>query len=249
MRRKAFTLVELLTVIAIIGILYAIFLPVIKAAKSAAFQYNASQTIRQLGSSMAMYASDNDDTCPLALYRAPQGLQTWFGLRTPDGKVDRNAGLLGAYSGGKLGKDPIHDAKPWFGDGTGFGYNWAHIGSDMHERNGPGNPLSPENPAHMSMLSNPSQTIGFTTSSFYYAKWLPKGDGAVYDCGFIYQNKYWAGNPPIDFRHQGYRRVDEKLREVNSDGFALVLFMDGRVKAKKQEQITDEMFMRMPPRE
>jgi prepilin-type N-terminal cleavage/methylation domain-containing protein len=249
MRKRGFTLVELLTVIAIVGILYAIFMPVFKSARGAAFQYNASQTMRQLGASMAMYASDNDDSCPLALYPQANGLQTWFGFREPDGKVDRAAGLLSAYSHGKLGKDPTHNVRPWFGDNTGFGYNWGHIGSDSHERANPEFTSSCENAAHMSELSDPSGTIGFTTSAFYFAPWLERGDGYLYDCGFIYQNRYWRGNPPVDFRHQGARVVDKKLREVRNEGFALVLFMDGSTKARKEGQIKDGMFMRMPPRE
>src|SRR4051794_31572575 len=97
MRKNGFTLVELLTVIAIIAILYAILLPVIKTAKGAAFQYNASQGIRQLGAATAIYAADSDDTAPLALFADAEGLQAWFGLRYPSGKVDREMGLLGPY--------------------------------------------------------------------------------------------------------------------------------------------------------
>lgn len=59
--RKAFTLIELLVVIAIIAILAAILFPVFAQAKAAAKKTADLSNMNQIGKSIYMYASDNDD--------------------------------------------------------------------------------------------------------------------------------------------------------------------------------------------
>jgi prepilin-type N-terminal cleavage/methylation domain-containing protein len=62
--KKAFTLIELLVVIAIIAILAAILFPVFAQAKTAAKKTSAVSNQKQLGLSVIMYSSDNDDVFP-----------------------------------------------------------------------------------------------------------------------------------------------------------------------------------------
>lgn len=59
--RRAFTLIELLVVIAIIAILAAILFPVFSQAKEAAKQTKALAQMKQIATSMMIYAGDNDD--------------------------------------------------------------------------------------------------------------------------------------------------------------------------------------------
>jgi len=59
---KAFTLVELLVVIAIIAILIAILLPVMKKAKEAANTVTCMSQQRQIMTAMMMYAQENKST-------------------------------------------------------------------------------------------------------------------------------------------------------------------------------------------
>lgn len=66
MRRHAFTLIELLVVIAIIAILAAILLPVLTQAKEAAKKTTGVAHIKQMNLAVIMYASDYEDTFPLA---------------------------------------------------------------------------------------------------------------------------------------------------------------------------------------
>jgi prepilin-type N-terminal cleavage/methylation domain-containing protein len=58
---KGFTLIELLVVIAIIAILAAILFPVFAQAKAAAKKATEISNFKQVGTSTALYLSDNDD--------------------------------------------------------------------------------------------------------------------------------------------------------------------------------------------
>ncbi len=59
--RKGFTLIELLVVIAIIAILAAILFPVFAQAKEAAKKTTCLSNLKQIGTGLSIYYSDNDD--------------------------------------------------------------------------------------------------------------------------------------------------------------------------------------------
>ncbi len=64
---KAFTLIELLVVIAIIAILAAILFPVFAQAKEAAKKASDLSNIKQINTSLFIYAADYDDLYPLTV--------------------------------------------------------------------------------------------------------------------------------------------------------------------------------------
>lgn len=68
--RKGFTLIELLVVIAIIAILAAILFPVFAKAREAARATSCLSNIKQLGTAVQMYLTENDGVFPTAYYEA-----------------------------------------------------------------------------------------------------------------------------------------------------------------------------------
>jgi len=61
-RTAAFTLIELLTVIAVIAVLAAILIPAVGKVRERANGTKCVSNLRQIGLAMKMYAAENNDT-------------------------------------------------------------------------------------------------------------------------------------------------------------------------------------------
>src|SRR4051794_24947286 len=99
--RQAFTLVELLVVVAIIGILVALLLPAIQAAREAARRTQCVNHMKQLGLAVQNY---HDTRKGLPPSRVLDGRQTWLALildymeeSAIKGLWDQKAGTFGCF--------------------------------------------------------------------------------------------------------------------------------------------------------
>ena len=77
-RRNGFTLVELLTVIAIIAILMGILVPAVSAVRNAARQSQCKQNVRQLAMALQNYFSVKGRFPPGAHGRDPAALKAYL---------------------------------------------------------------------------------------------------------------------------------------------------------------------------
>lgn len=77
--QKAFTLVELLVVIAVIAILAGLLLPALARGKDQAYSTKCLSNFRQIGIGVMMYENDNNESLPLSSHQAA----SWVGVLQP----------------------------------------------------------------------------------------------------------------------------------------------------------------------
>lgn len=138
MRRGAFTLVELLVVLALIGALAALGLGAATRARTAADGARCLSNLRQLGFATALYLGDHGQKYFAYRASAPEGTLWYFGLQTGpqnaaegDKQLDATRGPLFPYIQ-RVGSIEVCPAfpydsalwKPKFqGASYGYGYN------------------------------------------------------------------------------------------------------------------------------
>lgn len=82
---KAFTLIEVLAVIAVVGILVALLLPVLGKMRERAAEAKCMSNLRQIGAAMNLFASDNDGYYPFwGGAKNPDSDGPWYGALTKD---------------------------------------------------------------------------------------------------------------------------------------------------------------------
>ena len=79
--QTAFTLTELLVVIAVMGILAALLLPSLARAKRKSQQVSCTSNLHQIDLALRMYADDNKDVLPFIGPRSPEGDAVWQRFR------------------------------------------------------------------------------------------------------------------------------------------------------------------------
>lgn len=73
LKHSGWTLVELLTTIALIAVLTALLLPVVATARHTSKASVCASNLRQLSKATLIYTQDHDECFPLAFYRVQQG--------------------------------------------------------------------------------------------------------------------------------------------------------------------------------
>lgn len=137
--KKAFTLVELLVVIAVIGVLAALLMPALSSVKIASSRAISAHSLHQLAIAGESYLGDHNYYFWKYSQSSPGGMTWWFGwestasMSMPEGQrtCDYSQGPLGPYAIASDGikTDPAFlqyspRLKPKYQDGNyGYGYN------------------------------------------------------------------------------------------------------------------------------
>lgn len=190
--RRAFTLVELLTVLGVIALLAALLLPVFARMRETARATTCLSNLKQIGLAINLYLQDNDETFPMS--RFPDAAHSLGGCTSPgtnypegglrDTSVNwkrvvapyaKNRGILECPSNGYVWNPNEDDSVP--GDETNRFYpksdwlpnSYAYNGSFFHEAVPAcwyGEPW--ERPRYLVEIEAPSNLILLLESRFGY---------------------------------------------------------------------------------
>jgi len=137
-QRNAFTLIELLIVIAIVSMLTGLLVPSLGRAKGMARRVSCLSNIRNMVIAANEYVTVNDGYYPIAQYvpadTAKYVYVSWDFRYRADGKID--PGLLWSIGQNmKVQQCPSYDGPAnWAGDKyTGYNYNTSYIGHGEFE--------------------------------------------------------------------------------------------------------------------
>ncbi|RKY23706.1 MAG: hypothetical protein DRP62_05380 [Planctomycetota bacterium] len=221
MRKRAFTLVELLVVISVIALLMAILMPALAAARSQGRSAVCKSNLRQLVLANSGYATENGgfyvpaasdmwDNCGLCRWHGVREIlsEPFNPLKGPlvaylaDGKVKECPGNV------KFVKDQRWDKSFEKGCG-GYGYNATYIGS-RHWQGGLDYKQADERTTSMSEVRRPSETLMFADCA------MSKNGRDLIEYSFaeppftVYNGKPITSfymSPSIHFRHRGSANI------------------------------------------
>ncbi len=215
---NAFTLIEMLAVIAVIALLLAILLPALSAAKQKTKQLVCQSNLHQLIIANNCHADDNNGSyvrAALAIFG--ENKHRWYGTRENKNEpFDRAKGPLSPYLQEqdlnctvKVDFKKVPPSQIDYDDGSGgYGYNMFYIGSVIwsgEDEEAYGD-KSLKNAAKNTSVRQPSQTLMFTDTAMaksdYYTEYsfaIPRY--FVFD-GIPVTDGGWDPDPSIHFRHR-----------------------------------------------
>ena len=117
MRSRKFTLMELLIVIAIIGILASLLIPVLGKARKRAYETSCLSNLRQVG--MATFMYDEEEGFPIKWQKSHITIREYLGLNSNAWECPSDEGNW-AYGGGLR----VYDGRTTFERNNGTSYHW-----------------------------------------------------------------------------------------------------------------------------
>lgn len=215
-RPGAFTLIELLIVVAIVALLLAILLPSLAAAKAQARRVKCASNLRQLAIALQMYAGEHRSRMmPLAytdtaLLRGGPPIY-WWGASDAGG-VDHTKGFTWPYLGSDLRADGVYECpeQPWGsyqpqGDARAVTSTYGYNGYFLSPPHTPGWSFSiGVRPWLLAeQVREPSRVFAFADTMIDVSGRLQ--NNALLDPPFTYSGAHrWSrnANPTTSFRHQ-----------------------------------------------
>jgi prepilin-type N-terminal cleavage/methylation domain-containing protein/prepilin-type processing-associated H-X9-DG protein len=227
-RRSAFTLIELLVVIAIIAILAAILFPVFAQAREKARSISCLSNMKQLGTAVAMYTQDYDETYPIGCPNT-----WWFDLwgNTMQPYI-KNVQILRCPS------DP-NERQPgmdWAGPHISYAANglikWVNGGNHMIGVIGAIDSSISENTAAMARIGRPAESIVFAEKHDpdNVMWWGPR---SIYYSDSVWNSDWGCGSIPEGSRSAtaAYPNGQSGCVPEQHSGMANFSFADGHAKA------------------
>jgi len=219
MKRRAFTLIEMLVVVGVIALLVSLLVPALSLAKEQAKSVTCLNNLRQFSMAAHIYSLDNQDYYPKAYMKVKSGsistMYCWDFTTITDWSTKQTQVVAGMLWQGQSTIEQIHQCPSYFGSSntagdpyTGYNYNTSYIGHGSGE--------IMQTPARVTDVKSPSECALF-------------GDGEIKDGANKYMRSPWKapGMDEFDYRYagtQGYRH----------HGSTNVAYCDGRAQAVKR---------------
>lgn len=243
--QSAFTLVELLTVVAVVGILSALLTSTFHYVRESARGAYCANNLRQLHHANTAYADDHGFYVAAAPDIFTSNRRRWHGVRSRSSEAfDGSRGPLAAYLGyaGTVRTCPsfaAHSARAaanaFEAACGGYGYNMVGVGSQIYLFGMTSAAVVRGMPPHM--IRNPGETVMFADAAFPQ----PYGNRPTHWIEYSFLEPYhWVfaagressfrADPSIHFRHRGK---------------AQVVWCDGRVSRETLETTAEPHFTDM----
>jgi len=222
---RAFTLIETLVTISLIGALLSILLPALSSARGSAQQTVCASNLRQLQFANNFFASEHQGSyIPGAVDIQFSNLKRWHGSREHVGEpFDAASGVITPYLDDALisvrtrrcptfapALDELSRQGAGFENSSGgYGYNNAYVGAVRQP--GPDHTWTisrDDQGAKRTRFEHPSETLAFADAAFASSQ----GVGGLIEYSFAEPN-FWPDypgarpNPSIHFRHAGKANV------------------------------------------
>ena len=190
-RRNAFTLLELLVCLAIIGIIAAMLLPAVTRAKNSAINTACLNQLRQLGIATRIYAEDNGGRLPSAELLPAQPFNPAHPLPRICDVLASEVGQAGSTNSSAVFKCPADRLGYFSNDGSSYEWNvdmnGQHIdgtqslGTDiMHSETWVGGTLTSQSGSTNTVVSNPVTTPLFLDYEAFHPRAAGPGKNVVF---------------------------------------------------------------------